>query len=164
LEYDGECLDRLAQPHVIGEAGANAEVGQARQPLETFHLVVTQLGFEGGWHGRRPLQAFGNILQAFVPGRVGIQVGELTGEILEGQGRQGVQTDAVATGFGVDLQLLQSLLRRSRVRRETALRRWERSACGLLEQVQQLLHIQRQAVIQLQMAAHFEPVGPSPGS
>src|SRR5256885_1680650 len=45
-EEQRERLHRLAQAHVVGEAGAGAPLGQARQPAKPLGLIIAQLGAE----------------------------------------------------------------------------------------------------------------------
>ena len=42
VEKEGEKLDRLSEPHVVGETGAETELRQRHQPVETARLVRAQ--------------------------------------------------------------------------------------------------------------------------
>ncbi len=50
-QQGGEDLDRLAESHVVGQAGADAELGAEPEPVQSGQLVVAKLALEAG--GRR---------------------------------------------------------------------------------------------------------------
>ena len=54
-KQQGEQLNRLAQPHVVGQAGAEADARQERQPGKAALLVGPQLALECG-RRRNPLE------------------------------------------------------------------------------------------------------------
>ncbi len=51
LPSEQQCnhLQRLAEAHVIGEAGAEAEAGHELEPSVAFELIGAQGGAEIGW-------------------------------------------------------------------------------------------------------------------
>ena len=51
VEVERDQRDRLAQAHVVGEAGAEPEAGQLGEPGQPVPLVVAQLGPQPGRGG-----------------------------------------------------------------------------------------------------------------
>ncbi len=48
LDKPRQDLHRFAQAHVVGQAAAQSELSEERQPAEPFLLVVPQLAAEAG--------------------------------------------------------------------------------------------------------------------
>ena len=48
MQVEGDHLDGLAQPHVVGEAAAQPELGHLREPADAAALIGAQLGAEPG--------------------------------------------------------------------------------------------------------------------
>ena len=87
-QQQGQGLDGLAQAHVVGQAGAQAGVRQARHPGEAFMLIGAQFGvqpldhrFERGGAGQR-----GN---SFLPNLVAADSCALERGVEPGSGGQG---------------------------------------------------------------------------
>ena len=86
---EGEQLDGLAQAHVVGQAGAQPERGEERQPGDAALLVGPQLRGERGGRldrGQRPVRGAGEQV-AEPPGRVdaGQRQGQVVGRAARGE-------------------------------------------------------------------------------
>ena len=62
-QVKGNDLDRLAEPHVVGEAGAEAELGHLMEPRHPAQLIRPQLRFEGRRRSHLRHAAGGELLQ-----------------------------------------------------------------------------------------------------
>ncbi len=44
---DGQGLEGFAKSHVVSQAASHTPACQFGQPMEAFHLILTQLGLQG---------------------------------------------------------------------------------------------------------------------
>ena len=77
IQQQRERLQRLAQAHVVGQAGAGAPVRQPRQPGEALDLIVAQLGLQGRRQLRRPALGRLDARNLPLPGRVCLDLARL---------------------------------------------------------------------------------------
>ena len=139
LEHQRQGLHRLAQAHVIRQAGAHAPLGQTRQPGKALALVIAQLGLQGARHlWLEILQGF-EALQMALPVLVGL---ELTGFVRQpSKQRRGqqVETQAVIVNpVGQVGQLIQVLAQAAAEGQPILITELEKTPFVGFQQLQQL--------------------------
>ena len=157
VENHGQGLDRLAQPHVVGQAGAETEMGEPRQPLEALQLVVAQPGLEGRGRGLGPGQGRAHLCQPVVPAGGRVQPADLAGEIVQGQRRQGMEGELAAPPLHVGGQFLEVAAEFPGEGDELALAERQEAVGRGLHQFEQLPHVQHPLVVHPQFALDREP-------
>ena len=73
VQQQRQRLHGFAQPHVVGQTGARAPVGEARQPAEAFQLIGAQLRAQRARCFRRESLRFVKALAQLLPFFVGGQ-------------------------------------------------------------------------------------------
>ena len=67
VEQEGDVLDRLAEAHIVGQAGAEPAVREERQPANAALLVGTELSVEAGWRWQPDMEWAGAGARGVVP-------------------------------------------------------------------------------------------------
>ena len=150
-------LHSLAQPHVIGQAGAKPGMGQPRHPDKTFELIGAQLGAQAGRQLRLQGGGVGQRVHALAPLAVAghFHVGQ--GFFKPGSSRlRQLQLVFLALAQCVEVaQLLAQLLTQGQV---LALAEAHETAARGAGQGHQLLQAEDALLVQLRFAGHCQPV------
>ena len=107
-QYQRQRLQRLAEAHVVGQAGAHAPVGQARQPLEAGQLVVAQVGLQGARQLRREVVQRAQAQQVLAPQFVGLDAAGVIGQLFQRKRGQRMDVHAVVVHLAIGGQFRQA--------------------------------------------------------
>ncbi len=161
-EQQRQRLQRLAQAHVVGQAGAHAPVGQARQPLEAFDLIIAQLGLQGGRQLGHEGGIVGHAFQVSLPGLVGVDVAGVPRQLVQREAGQRMGADAVAVQFAIRAQLRQAPVQLVGQGQVFVLAQGHEAAAALLDLFQQGAQVHHAPFVDDDVAAGREPVALAP--
>ena len=121
VQQRGEGLHRLAQAHVVGQAGPGAPAAEPREPPEALFLVGPQLGLQRARRAGLEGQGLAELPALRPPAAVGFQIRAVE-KIAQRQGGEAVEGDSLlALGPGHAAQVRKLLLESGGERDESAL-------------------------------------------
>ena len=158
LQHHRDGLHGLAEAHVVGETRSHLEIGEPRQPGEAIELVIAQLGLQRGGDLRRVRTGRTDTRRQLAPMFVGLYFARAFDEIVHRHRGQAMQAAASGRFLGNALQAAKLALQILGQRDEPAAIERNETAARPIQPRQHLLHIDDNALIDLDLARHFEPV------
>ncbi len=136
IQNDGQRLQGLSEPHVVGQAGPHSQVSESREPVEAVHLVVAKIRFQGGGkNGCKSLSVL-DALKAQLPCLVGVQVRKVLRKIFDGQSRQGMEAKGFPPLFCIAVQLFEPFAEFVRQGHELPFPERNEALAGILKELQ----------------------------
>ena len=102
-------MDRLAEAHVVGEARPSPPLGQTGSPLESFDLVLPQVGLERGGDLWVQRLSFAKALDLLGPSGVGINRARVFDDGLQSMGPRSVESQSFPLSIEESRQILNAL-------------------------------------------------------